>query len=95
MGQFNQTSSAQSAFIIGNGTSNANRSNLVFASGSKVQVTGSVELSGSIAAGQATIVLPGLLLNSFANDAEAAAGGIPLGGLYRNATFIQIRTDLY
>ena len=42
-GQFNQTSSAQSAFIIGNGTGvGAGRSNLVFASGSQFQVTGSV-----------------------------------------------------
>jgi hypothetical protein len=41
-GQFNISSSAQSAFIIGNGTSNANRSNLVFASGSQVQITGSL-----------------------------------------------------
>jgi hypothetical protein len=41
-GQFNLTSSAQSAFIVGNGTSNANRSNLIFASGSQVQITGSV-----------------------------------------------------
>ena len=41
-GQFNLSSSAQSAFIIGNGTSDATRSNLIFASGSQVQVTGSV-----------------------------------------------------
>lgn len=47
-GQFNISSSAQSAFIIGNGTSNSNRSNLVFASGSTFQVTGSLNVSGSI-----------------------------------------------
>ena len=41
-GQFNISSSAQSAFIIGNGTANGSRSNLVFASGSTFQVTGSV-----------------------------------------------------
>ena len=41
-GQYNQASSAQSAFIVGNGTSNAARSNLIFASGSQVQITGSV-----------------------------------------------------
>lgn len=45
-GQYNISSSAQSAFIIGNGTSNANRSNLVFASGSQFQVTGSLLVSG-------------------------------------------------
>lgn len=47
-GQYNLSSSAQSAFIIGNGTSNANRSNLVFASGSTFQITGSLRVSGSI-----------------------------------------------
>jgi len=42
-GQYNISSSAQSAFIVGNGTGNgALRSNLIFATGSKVQVTGSV-----------------------------------------------------
>ena len=47
-GQYNISSSAQSAFIIGNGTSNASRSNLVFASGSQFQVTGSVNITGSL-----------------------------------------------
>ena len=41
-GQYNIPSTAQSAFIIGNGISNASRSNLVFASGSQFQITGSV-----------------------------------------------------
>ena len=41
-GQFNLSSSAQSAFIIGNGTADNARSNLIFASGSQVQITGSV-----------------------------------------------------
>ena len=46
-GQYNITSSAQSAFIVGNGTSNSNRSNLIFASGSQVQITGSLIISTS------------------------------------------------
>jgi hypothetical protein len=46
-GQYNRTSSAASAFIIGNGTSNTNRSNLIFASGSQFQVTGSLLVTGS------------------------------------------------
>ena len=42
-GQYNLSSSAQSAFIVGNGTgTGALRSNLIFASGSTLQVTGSV-----------------------------------------------------
>jgi hypothetical protein len=28
---------------------------------------------------------------NFANDAAAAAGGVPLGGLYRSGNFILIR----
>jgi hypothetical protein len=47
-GQFNVSSSARSAFIIGNGTSTGNRSNLVFASGSQFQITGSLRVTGSV-----------------------------------------------
>jgi hypothetical protein len=46
-GQYNITSSAQSAFIIGNGTDFDNRSNLVFASGSQFQITGSLTVNGN------------------------------------------------
>ena len=46
-GAYNITSSAKTAFIIGNGTSNSTRSNLVFASGSQFQITGSLIVSGS------------------------------------------------
>ena len=41
-GTFNISSSDEGAFILGNGTDNSNRSNLIFASGSLIQVTGSV-----------------------------------------------------
>jgi hypothetical protein len=47
-GQYNITSSAESAFIIGNGTADNARRNLVFASGSQFQITGSLLVSGSI-----------------------------------------------
>lgn len=47
IGQFNISSSAQSAFIIGNGADSNNRSNLLFAQGSQVQITGSLNVSGS------------------------------------------------
>jgi hypothetical protein len=39
---FNISSSDQGAFIHGNGTSDSTRSNLIFASGSQFQVTGSL-----------------------------------------------------
>ena len=41
-GTYNISSSNAGAWVLGNGTSNANRSNLIFASGSQVQITGSV-----------------------------------------------------
>jgi hypothetical protein len=47
-GQYNISSSAQSAFIVGNGTADGSRSNLIFASGSQVQITGSAIISGSL-----------------------------------------------
>lgn len=46
-GAYNISSSAKTAFIIGNGTSNSTRSNLVFASGSQFQITGSLNVQGS------------------------------------------------
>lgn len=48
IGQYNISSSAQSAFIVGNGTgTGASRSNLLFASGTNVQITGSLLLTSS------------------------------------------------
>ena len=50
-GSYNLASSAQSAFIVGNGVDGSNRSNLVFASGSQFQITGSLiatSLTGSL-----------------------------------------------
>ena len=164
IGQFNLSSSAQSAFIIGNGADNNNRRNLLFAQGTVVQITGSLTVTGSAyvigltsasqtsvltydtASGQlyftassaigisiptgsflttgslsttqqlsgslnvtgslnffsgstnATKIENGWVVLSqvsasldFANDTAAAAGGVPLGGLYRNGNAISIR----
>jgi hypothetical protein len=44
-GAYNITSPNTSAYIIGNGTSDGSRSNLVYASGSQFQVTGSVSIT--------------------------------------------------
>ena len=90
IGQYNISSSIPSSFIIGNGTSN-NKSNLLATSGSVIQITGSLDITGSIASGKGTIILSSLVLNSYSGDSEAAAAGIPIGGLYRNGSFIQIR----
>jgi hypothetical protein len=47
-GQYNISSSAQGAFIHGNGTSDSARSNLIYAHDSVVEITGSLKVSGSI-----------------------------------------------
>ena len=44
-GQYNKSSSNQSAFIVGNGTDDTNRSNLIFAVENTVQITGSLSIS--------------------------------------------------
>ena len=91
-GQYNISSSAQSAFIIGNGASTGTRSNLVFASGSQFQITGSLNVSGSVTTTTGYVILTQVSASlNFVDDASAAAGGVPLGGLYRNGNFILIR----
>jgi hypothetical protein len=47
-GQFNLTASTQSAFIIGNGTSNLSRSNLVLAASNTFNIYGDLNVSGTI-----------------------------------------------
>jgi hypothetical protein len=46
-GQWNATSSVPAAFIVGNGTDDSNRSNLIHAAGNEFQITGSFLVSGS------------------------------------------------
>jgi len=46
VGAFNQVNSNSNSFIIGNGTGTGSRSNLLFASGSLIQVTGSIIANG-------------------------------------------------
>ena len=54
-GQYNISSSAQGAFIVGNGTGPESlRSNLIFASGSQVQVTGSLMINDILQLSQRT-----------------------------------------
>jgi hypothetical protein len=58
-GQFNATSSVLAAFIVGNGTDDSNRSNLIHAAGNEVQITGSVRatsFTGSLQWGNITNV---------------------------------------
>jgi hypothetical protein len=43
--------------------------------------------------GSGTIVFPIANIQNFANDAAAASGGIPIGGIYRNGSVVQIRVS--
>jgi len=56
-----------------------------------LNVTGSQNISGSLTSTNIVVLSKVSSSYNFANDAAAAAGGIPLGGLYRNANAIQIR----
>lgn len=67
-----------------------------------MQVSGSSEVSGSLTlefTGSNSVIVENgfIVLNEvrsdldYADDTAAAAGGVPLGGLYRNGNFIQIR----
>ena len=46
VGAFNQVNSSSNSFVIGNGTGTGSRSNLLFASSSLIQITGSVITNG-------------------------------------------------
>lgn len=47
-GQYNLTASTQSAFIIGNGINDSNRSNLVFAAGNEFNIYGDLNVTGTV-----------------------------------------------
>ena len=56
------------------------------------QFTGSLSVTGSIEASKGFVILTEVSESlNFQDDTEAAAGGVPLGGLYRNGNFIAIR----
>ena len=74
-GQFNISSSNQGAFIIGNGVDDSNRSNLVYASGSQFQVTGSLNVSGPSTFTGNQIVNTNLSLTSSATMSVFTTGG--------------------
>lgn len=60
-------------------------------------VTGSLVVSGSLIttgsfSASGSMILPTVSQSlNFADDTAAAAGGVPLGGVYRNGSFLQIR----
>jgi hypothetical protein len=106
-GQYNISSSAQSAFIVGNGTGpGALRSNLIFASGSEVQVTGSIiataGFTGSLQGTASFVTTSSYVVNTAtgANSVDLVYGNmadndqfrIRVGGTATNAGFAEIAT---
>ena len=66
--------------------------------GGQVAISGSLIVSGSTAAGTSATFQNGHIILSqvltrlnFVDDVAAAAGGVPVGGLYRNGNFIVMR----
>jgi hypothetical protein len=56
------------------------------------EITGSLILTGSFSQDQGDITFTQISASqNYADDTAAAAGGVPLGGLYRNGNFIMIR----
>jgi hypothetical protein len=96
-GQWNVTSSIPAAFIVGNGTDNSNRSNLIYAHDSTVEITGNISTTEfftttinetSLENFSSTSNYAGIVLNTRAID-----GGVVLydvvyletdGGWYQN-----------
>jgi hypothetical protein len=96
--------SAENVLVVGTGTSYSNRkTGLLIDSGSNMfvegtfNVSGSSSMTGSVAVtGNQTLQSYTILSNvsaslNFSDDTAAAAGGVPLGGLYRNGNFVMIR----
>jgi hypothetical protein len=75
-GLFNITSSVSGAFIVGNGTSNASRSNLIYAYEDTVEISGSLFISGAAqSAGNNNILTYNTTTGLVTYTASAAIGG--------------------
>jgi hypothetical protein len=78
IGQFNSTASTQSAFIIGNGTSNTNRSNLVLATGNTFNIYGNLSVTGTTS----SAIISATTYQNLPTDIRVT------GGTYSNGTTI-------
>ena len=89
-GMYNITSSISGAFILGNGTDDSNRSNLIFAAGNQVQITGSLNTSGSVffrtlvtsSTAVSNVVMYGTNGQLFITASSAIGGGGGISGDY-------------
>jgi hypothetical protein len=93
-GMYNITSSISGAFMLGNGTG-LNRSNLIFAAGNQVQITGSLNTSGSVffptlvtsSTAVSNVVMYGTNGQLFITASSAIGGGGISGDYVTTASF--------
>jgi hypothetical protein len=89
------TKDANGNFGIGTAAQTANRFLVVGADQTSTNFSGAfLDSAGNIIAAfrnDRLIQMPALL--NFANDTAAAAGGIPVGYLYRNGSVVQVRVS--
>jgi hypothetical protein len=90
-GQYNLVSPMQGAFIVGNGTSAGSRSNLVYASGSTVQITGSLGVSGSARVSNGLTVTGSSILDGVVNVGTTASSTGQLVVYGNNSTLLLTR----
>ena len=89
-GQYNATSSVPSAFIVGNGTDDINRSNLIFAVGNEVQIIGNQTVTGSLTvSGSSTFTNIGPAV--FSGSVTTTAG--VTGSLFGTSSFATTATS--
>jgi len=85
-GTYNITSPVTGAFIVGNGSGPSSKSNLVFAAGNQVQITGSLIVTGGITGSlsgtitSASFATTASYINPTFISASAAASGFGSGG---------------
>ena len=91
----NKTS--DTVFAVGTGNTTTRKTGFLIDSGSNsyfegtLNVSGSTEMTGSLVVSSFTTLASVSSSLNFADDTAAAAGGVPLGGLYRNGNFVMIR----
>jgi len=91
----NKTS--DTVFAVGTGNTTTRKTGFLIDSGSNsyfegtLNVSGSTSFTGSVAMSSFTTLASVSSSLNFADDTAAAAGGVPLGGLYRNGNFVMIR----
>ena len=87
----------ENIFLVGTGVSGSRKTGFLIDSGSNSYFEGSLNVSGSTSMTGSLLVSSFTTLASvsssldFADDTAASAGGVPLGGLYRNGNFVMIR----